>query len=263
MLSYQHGYHAGNAADVHKHSLLAWVLHYMTQKDKPLSYIETHAGRGLYDLTDAMATKTGEAEMGVARLLTRFASNHPFPRLMAELRAQDGAAAYPGSPVVAALSLREDDRMHLAELHPQEFKALEANMAQYGAQCLQQDGLTAAQALCPPTPRRGLMLIDPPYEVKTDYQKLPKSILQLHRKWNVGVIMLWYPILQDSPHKAMLKPLQAACPDALTHEVTFPPVRPGHRMIGSGLFVINPPFGLAEAAADITALFQDAYGRPM
>ncbi len=257
MLSYQHIYHAGNLADVHKHSLLAWVLAYMTQKDKPLSYLETHAGRGLYDLTDAAATKTGEAAKGIAVAAGWFAADHPYAAVMARVRAKHGPNAYPGSPVIAAESLRPVDNIHLAELHPQEFAALRENMAPYGGIFRQADGWEMALSVCPPEPRRGLLLIDPSFEVKTDYLTIPRTIAQIHRKWGVGVIMLWYPILTDAPHKPMVKALQDALPDGIAHEVGFPPARPGHRMVGSGLFVVNPPFGFAQEAARLSALFQD------
>ncbi|MEL6960479.1 MAG: 23S rRNA (adenine(2030)-N(6))-methyltransferase RlmJ, partial [Pseudomonadota bacterium] len=115
MLSYQHLYHAGNLADVHKHSALAWMLNYLTRKDKPLSYLETHAGRGLYDLASDEASKTGEAAAGIGALGDRF-SNHPYGAVIAAVRAGNGASAYPGSPLIAAHLLRSDDQMHLAEL---------------------------------------------------------------------------------------------------------------------------------------------------
>jgi 23S rRNA (adenine2030-N6)-methyltransferase len=120
MLSYQHIFHAGNLADVQKHALLAWMLDYLTQKDKPLTYIETHAGRGLYDLGSDEAIKTGEAEAGIARAEDWFDKDHPYLRRLNEVRASYGPLAYPGSPMIAALSLRDQDTMHLAELHPQE-----------------------------------------------------------------------------------------------------------------------------------------------
>lgn len=257
MLSYQHIYHAGNLADVHKHSMLAWALSYMTRKDKPLSYLETHAGRGLYDLKDAAALKTGEAASGITIAQDWFAPDHPYARVLARIRAKHGPNAYPGSPLIAAESLRQVDSIHLSELHPQEFSALKANMTPYGGIFRQKDGWEMAMSLCPPEPRRGLLLIDPSFEVKTDYQTIPGTLTKLHRKWGVGVIMLWYPVLTDAPHKSMIRNLQAALPDALTHEVRFPPARAGHRMVGSGLFVVNAPFGFAEEAAQLTALFQD------
>ena len=248
MLSYQHLYHAGNLADVQKHALLAWMLDYLTQKGKPLTYIETHAGRGLYNLGADEALKTGEAAAGIARLETRFAPDHPYRRRLNEVRSRFGPLAYPGSPLIAAISLRDGDTIHLAELHPQEHRELVANLGPWGAHVQMRDGLEMALALTPPTPRRGLMLIDPSYEVKADYDRLPKVIGQIARKWNVGIIVLWYPVLEGAPHRAMLAELQGQFGDALRLEVRFPPARDGHRLIGSGLFVVNPPFGLADEA---------------
>jgi len=251
MLSYQHQYHAGNLADVHKHALLAVMLDYLTAKAKPLSYIETHAGRGLYDLASEAALRTGEAAAGVLAVEGRFPSDHPYRQRLAEVRAMHGAQAYPGSPLIAALSLREGDVMHLADLHPQEHAALMAAAAPWGAHVYRRDGFEMALALTPPTPRRGLMLIDPSWEVKADYDRIPDIMAQVHRKWNVGVLALWYPVLTEAPHAPMLARLQALFPDALRHEVRFPPARAGHRMAGSGMFVVNPPWGLAERAEGI------------
>lgn len=256
MLSYQHIYHAGNLADVHKHALLAAMLSYLTQKEKPLSYLETHAGRGLYALDAAEARKTGEAAAGIGRAEALFAADHPYLQVLADHRARYGATSYPGSPLVAALSLRPGDRMQLADLHPQEFAALKATMAPYGADCRQEDGLRFALARTPPDPRRGLMLIDPSYEVKADYAALPPLIGKVHAKWNVGVIVLWYPILASGAHRPMLAALEAlALPKPLRHEVRFPPARDGRGMTGSGLFVVNAPFGTAEEAGRLSALF--------
>ncbi len=258
MLSYQHGFHAGNLADVHKHALLAWMLDYLTQKDKPLSYIETHAGRGLYDLAAPEAIKTGEAAAGIARLEARIAPDHPYRRRLSEVRARFGPNAYPGSPLIAALSLRDGNPLHLAELHPQEHQSLTRNLGPWGAHIQQRDGFDMALAVCPPTPRRGLMLIDPSYEVKADYTSIPKVIGQIARKWNVGIVALWYPILLDAPHAQMLTDLQTSFPDALRSEVRFPPLRDGHRMVGSGLFTLNPPFGLGDEAARIATVLKGA-----
>lgn len=255
MLSYQHHYHAGNPADVHKHAALAWVLDYLCQKPKPLSYIETHAGRGLYDLGDAAALKTGEAAQGVARLEARFAADHPYRRCLTQTRAAHGAAAYPGSPLIAAQSLRRVDRLHLAELHPAENTHLRRNLAGYDVNIRQQDGFEMAQELCPPTPRRGLLLVDPSYEVKTEYESIPRHLTQIARKWNVGILMLWYPILTSGAHEGMLIHLGAAFPEGLRHEVAFPPVRAGHRMVGSGLFVVNAPYGLEGELAQVSQVF--------
>lgn len=253
MLSYQHLYHAGNAADVHKHAALAVALEYLTRKDKPLSYIETHAGRGLYDLTAPEAVKTGEAAQGIARLRDRFPQNHPYLKALAAI--PDGL--YPGSPAIARALLRDQDTLHLAELHPQEYTALRTNLRGPNIHTYPQDGLALAQSLCPPTPRRGLMLVDPSYEIKAEYAQIPKWLATLTKKWNVGVVMIWYPILTSGAHRPMLRSLQADHPEALTHEVRFPPARDGHRMIGSGLFIVNPPFGLGPELNSLSALFRD------
>ncbi|MGQ0609932.1 MAG: 23S rRNA (adenine(2030)-N(6))-methyltransferase RlmJ [Paracoccaceae bacterium] len=251
MLSYQHIYHAGNLADVHKHALLAWVLAYLTQKDKPLSYIETHAGRGLYDLGSDEAAKTGEAAAGVARVEARFAPGHPYRQRLDEVRATWGPMAYPGSPLIAGLGLRQTDRLHLAELHPQEFRALGENLALWEPHLDQRDGFDFALSVTPPTPRRGLMLVDPSYEVKTDYDRIPPFLQAVARKWNVGVLMLWYPLLSAAPHAPMVRALAAIFPQGFCHELRFPPAREGHRMVGSGMFVVNPPYGIEVAAAEI------------
>ncbi|GFE51434.1 ribosomal RNA large subunit methyltransferase J [Roseobacter cerasinus] len=256
MLSYQHSYHAGNLADVHKHALLAWMLAYLTRKDKPLSYIETHAGRGLYDLSDPAALKTGEAASGITRVQPWFDATHPLARAIDKIRHSHGPQAYPGSPLIAATLLRATDTLHLAEMHPQEHAALQAAMVGTGARCHHQDGFALAHALTPPSPRRGLMLIDPSYEVKSDYADIPGHMRCITRAWNVGIICLWYPILTSRSHQAMLEQLQSAHEGAFRHEVHFPPTRPGHGMVGSGLFVIRPPFGLEEAAAQLAKQFE-------
>jgi 23S rRNA (adenine2030-N6)-methyltransferase len=255
MLSYQHLYHAGNLADVQKHAVLAWVLDYLTRKDKPLSYIETHAGRGVYDLGADEAVKTGEAAAGIGLAEAWFPEDHPYRQRLFETRAAHGPQAYPGSPLIAALGLRETDTLHLAELHPQEHAHLKAIAKDWRAHVYQQDGFELALALTPPTPRRGLMLIDPSYEVKADYDAIPRNMAAIHRKWNVGTLILWYPILKGGPHAGMLKALTTTFPEGLRHEVRFPPVREGHRMEGSGLFIVNPPYGLEEELKALSSRF--------
>ncbi len=250
MLSYQHGYHAGNLADVHKHALLSVMLDYLTQKPKPLSYLETHSGRGLYALDAPEAEKTGEAAQGILRVRDWFAPDHPYARVLTDTRTRFGANAYPGSPLIAAQLLRPGDRLTLAELHPQEHAALQVVAGPFGATVLREDGLKMALARTPPTPRRGLMLIDPSYEVKEDYAALPRLIAAVHARWNVGTLVLWYPILTSGAHRAMLFALEtASLPRTLRHDVSFPPAREGHGMIGSGVFIVNTPYG-TEAEAE-------------
>ena len=255
MLSYQHAYHAGNLADVHKHALLSYALDHLTRKDKPLSYFETHAGRGLYHLDGSEARKTGEATQGIGRTSAWFAPDHPYSRARADVAATHGPMAYPGSPLIAASLLRPFDTMTLAELHPAELAALRTGLPKRHVQVLQEDGLAMALSRTPPDPRRGLMLIDPSYEIKTDYDRIPDLIAKLHRKWNVGVIMLWYPILTTHAQSLMAQTLRMGFADAICHEVRFPPARLGHGMIGSGVFVLNPPFGLETEAVRLTSLF--------
>ncbi|MBT8155011.1 23S rRNA (adenine(2030)-N(6))-methyltransferase RlmJ [Epibacterium ulvae] len=258
MLSYQHIYHAGNLADVQKHALLAWMLSYLTRKEKPLTYMESHAGRGLYQLDAPEAVKTGEAAAGVERVLTDgiLPPDHPLLEAIADIRAKHGDHAYPGSPVIAASLLRVQDTMHFAELHPQEFAALEDALKGTGARNRQQDGYDLALSIAPPTPRRGMLLIDPSYEVKTEYARLPGIIAKLHRKWNVGIIALWYPILRDGRHAQMLNALEhQGLPGVVRHEVTFPAARENHGMIGSGMFIVNAPYGMEAQAKQLDQLF--------
>jgi len=256
MLSYQHAYHAGNLADLHKHALLATALDYLARKDKPFTYLETHAGRGLYGLRSEEALKTGEAAAGIIRAQAEawLPDDHPLMRALTAIRSSRGPDVYPGSPLIAAHFLRFEDRAHLAELHPAEHDALRqvAGFATLHAR----DGFQMAQAVCPPLPRRGMLLIDPSYEVKADYDVIPRQIAHISRKWNVGIIALWYPILTDHRHLAMTAALATQFPDALLSEVRFPPARSGHSMIGSGMWVLNPPWGLAEEAGRIEAIFR-------
>ncbi len=256
MLSYQHIYHAGNLADVQKHALLCVMLDYMGQKPKPLTYIETHSGRGLYQLDAPEALKTGEAAAGIGVAEQWFDPEHPFRRALQAVRVGFGAASYGGSPLLAAQLLRAGDKMHLAELHPQEGDALEDAMAMFASKIHRRDGFEMAQAVCPPEPRRGLMLIDPSYEIKSDYTRIPGLIGKLHRKWNVGVIALWYPILKDDSQAQMVWELENLdLPKTLRHEVAFPPAREGHRMVGSGMFIVNAPYGVADEAQKLSKAF--------
>lgn len=255
MLSYQHLYHAGNLADVQKHALLAWVLAELTKKDKPLSYLETHAGRGLYDLGAPEALKTGEAAAGIERVEAWFSPDDPYARVLRETRRLHGSRAYPGSPLVAALSLRPEDSLILAELHPREGEALARNLQPHGARIERRDGAAMAVSLTPPTPRRGLLLVDPSWELKDEYETIPTLLDTVHRRWNVGILMLWYPLLPDARHAPMLRRLEAAFPIALRHEVRFPPARLGHGMEGSGMFIVNPPWKLPDRTAWLTERF--------
>ncbi|MFN3701563.1 MAG: 23S rRNA (adenine(2030)-N(6))-methyltransferase RlmJ [Alphaproteobacteria bacterium] len=261
MLSYQHAYHAGNLADIHKHVALAAALDYLTQKPKPVSYIETHAGRGLYDLSAAEALKTGEAASGIGWLLgsNLLPPQSLYARTLRAIQDKFGRNAYAGSPLMAQTLLRPDDRLFLAELHPQEYDALaKLFAADKRVKTAKQDGLAYARGLLPPTPRRGLILIDPSYEIKSEYEQIADFVLEAHKKWPVGVIMLWYPLLAAQRHEAMITKLErAALPKALRHEVDFSARNnPRHGMRGSGLYIINTPFGLDPALGELERLYQ-------
>lgn len=253
LLSYQHHYHAGNLADVHKHAVLCWVLSYMVRKDKPMSYIETHGGRGLYDLEADEALKTGEAAAGIQAVSDWFGAEHPYATTLAACRDENGDTNYPGSPWIASHLLRPDDVLHLAELHPFERSILEDVVP--GAHIHGQDGFDMAYSLCPPMPRRGMMIVDPSYEVKEDYRDIPRHFAKIAKIWPVGVLMLWYPVLVDQRHRGMTRALARDLPEALFHEVSFPPAREGHGMIGSGLMIVNPPWGIETELLALSARF--------
>ncbi len=257
MLSYQHSYHAGNLADVHKHAVLSSILDYLTQKDKPLTYLESHSGRGLYDLKSSDATKTGEAEQGIGRQTIQdwFPVAHPYRRVLTAIRSRHGDSAYPGSPFIASELLRDSDSMHLGELHSAEFIRLGEHLG-HRARVYREDGYQLLNRLCPPTPRRGLALLDPSYEVTEDYARTVQSVKQLATKWNVGVVMVWYPILKSGAERSLVRDLERHVRDGICHQVKFPPAKEGHGMIGSGLFIIRPPYGLDAELHRLSACYQ-------
>ena len=244
MLSYQHAYHAGGPADVHKHIVLAELLARLTAKPRGLSYVETHAGRGLYDLAAPEVAKTGEAAAGIARLAADPAT--PFGRALAAVHRAHGATAYPGSPLVARALLRPQDRLTLIELHPAEHAALSGTLAAAGTAIHRRDGFEGVLALAPFTPRRGLVLVDPSYEVKSDYEATAAFVRRLVARWPEAAILVWYPILPAARHAALrdgLRPLPVAFDEAA---FAVPPAR---GMTGSGLALVNAPYGSAAAFA--------------
>ncbi len=255
MLSYQHAFHAGGPADLHKHAALAALLALLTVKDRPISYLESHAGRGLYDIASPQALKTGEAMRGVALLRP---TDHPYTDALARVRAAHGPTAYPGSPALARAMLRPQDRMALLELHPAEHAALAATMAGEGVAIHRRDGREGLRALTPPDPRRGLALIDPSYEVKSEYLETGLLALEVAARWPEGVIVVWYPLLRQPRHEALLGPVEAVAPGLLRDEVWFaePPER---GMVGSGLLVMNAPFGAEAALAEARRVCAPAY----
>ncbi len=241
MLSYQHAYHAGGPADLHKHLALCELLGLLTRKDRGISYFETHAGRGLYDLDAEEARKTGEAAEGIDALTpcedTRFAN------ALSSARKAHGPRAYPGSPLVASALLRPQDRIVLMELHPQEHAALRRVMRGQAA-VHRRDGYEGVRALTPPDPRRGMVLVDPSYEMKDEYEVAGRFAAETLRRWPEAMVLVWYPILKAGRHEALIE--AAGGGTILRDEVRFD-LKGGRGMLGSGLLCLNPPYG-AEAA---------------
>ncbi len=243
MLSYQHGYHAGNLADVHKHAALAYVLDAMVRDhQEPLVYMETHSGRGVYDLSDEQARKTGEAEKGINFLLASGAipKQHPYAKVQDITQSRYGKSWYGGSPQIARCLLRPHDELHLFELHPQEFAALRMRIKAGNLRLYKRDGYAGVMSLAGAAAgSRGVVLIDPSYEIKTEYKSAAEFVLKLHQRWHQAVIVLWYPLLEAALHEEMVAMLRDL-PVATTwqHEVRFAE-NSGLRMLGSGLCVIG------------------------
>lgn len=245
MLSYQHMYHAGNKADMHKHRALAVMLELLAAKNKPLTYMETHAGRGLYDLTAPEAQKTGEAAEGIlkSKISELAAASSPYYSTIERIRKKYGATFYPGSPLFAKHLLRPTDTIQLMELHPQEHSELRRNLHSPNVHIHKRDGYEGVLAISPPQPRRGMVMIDPSYEVKTEYDTAAEFIRKLHRKWAEATILLWYPILKENYHQAMTEQLtEKTYPNFWQHEVRFETIH-NKGMLGSGLVCINLPYG--------------------
>jgi 23S rRNA (adenine2030-N6)-methyltransferase len=246
MLSYQHIYHAGNRADVHKHRLLCALLAALTAKERPISYLETHAGSGLYNLDAPEALKTNEAAEGVDAALARneFPEGDPWLKALSAVRADHGARTYPGSPALARQLLRPGDVMHLFELHPQAVRELRRNLAGAGVHIHHRDGYEGVMAISPPTPRRGLVLVDPSYEVKTEYRAAADFAVSLQRKWPQACIAIWYPLLPAGLHADLLERLAGTGLPVQDHRQQWLPAGSAHGMYGCGVVVVNAPWNV-------------------
>lgn len=250
MLSYQHSYHAGNAADVHKHLALVCLLQQLRQKETPFCYIDTHAGRGLYDLHSEEALKTGEAQSGIRLLLTNSPGNPYIQSYRDAIMSFNGnentLQFYPGSAALAQYFLRDQDRAILMEAHPQEYAALRKNLGRDKRFALhQRDSYEGLPALVPPAIKRGLVLIDPSYENKQEFEGITQLIEKAARRWSNAIYLLWYPLLKEARHEHLLRRLQAAgYSKTLRSEFIWDSQATG--MYGSGLFVINTPWQFGE-----------------
>jgi len=200
VLSYRHSFHAGNFADVLKHTVATSIINYMLKKDKPLCYLDTHSGCGAYSLQSNEALKTKEFNNGIVQLWGR--SDLPAPvaaylEQVVEFNAQSKLKFYPGSPSIALQMLREMDRLFLFELHPNEFTNMRENFsANRQIKMAKKDGLQGLIANMPPKERRGFILIDPSYEIKTEYQEVVDTLIQAHKRFATGTYALWYPVVK-------------------------------------------------------------------
>lgn len=242
MLSYQHAYHAGCLADVHKHMALAEIVQAMVKAHPRISYMETHSGRGLYRLDSKEAQKTGEAAAGIGQLANRLPKEAPFMRVLGKVRSRNGAQSYPGSPLIAKLGLRAEDRLTLFELHPAEHAALSKNLHGRNVRIFKQDGYQGVLKIAPPNPRNGLVVIDPSYEVKGEYEQAAGFIRALLKKWPQASVLLWYPMLKSAHYQSLLAAMDGkGMPSYWHQQVVFCDPEAVRGMHGTGLFGINLP----------------------
>ena len=270
-MNYRHVYHAGNFADVLKHAVLALVIEHLKRKETPFRVIDTHAGTGLYDLSSEEAQKTGEWRDGIGRIL---AAEPPaaIAAILAPyldvIRAENGGAGaaltrYPGSPLIARRLMRACDRLVANEAHPEDAARLAALFAgDRATKTLALDGWTALKALLPPKERRGLVLIDPPFEEPGEFQRLLDGLAAAHRRFAGGTVILWYPIKDVRAVRAFCRDAAAlAIPKLLSAELLVRAPRVEGELAGSGLAILNPPFTLEAKLADLLPYLARALAR--
>lgn len=264
MLSYQHAYHAGNFADVHKHALLAKLLHALTLSPQALHVVDTHAGRGLYDLGGEEAQKTGEYRFGIGPVYDKRASCpllHDYLSIVEGLNVGEDLHAYPGSSLIARSFLRKQDSLLLIEKHPAEHAALVQVMSgKANTKIEKRDGFLYLETLRPLPGKRGLMIVDPSYEIKSEYESLPRLLVRAKKAWAKAMFFVWYPILPAKGHISLLESLyKLGTQDTLVSEVRLDaPLHENFAMTGSGVIIINPPFGFDSAVREVGGTIADA-----
>lgn len=256
-MNYRHAFHAGNFADVMKHSVLARIIAHLREKPAPFRVIDTHAGPGLTDLTGPEASRTGEWRDGIARLISSplgpeaRALLGPYLEAVASFNPKGRLVAYPGSPTLVKTWLRHHDRLVACELEPKAAASLARHCkGDPRTKAVAVDGWTALTAYVPPKERRGLVLVDPPFEAFGDFARLAAGLAAAHRKWPTGIYLLWYPIknLRETRRFATAV-MGLGIPKILRAELTVAPASEQNRLFGSGLLVINPPWILQRDLA--------------
>ncbi|HEY6024700.1 MAG TPA: 23S rRNA (adenine(2030)-N(6))-methyltransferase RlmJ, partial [Pseudolabrys sp.] len=251
-MNYHHEFHAGNFADVFKHAVLCRILDYLRGKPAAFRVIDTHAGAGLYDLTSDEARRGGEWHGGIEKLMAAQLPKavaellSPYLEVVGALNERGRLRVYPGSPALARAWLRPQDRLIACELEPRTAAALTRNMqGDSRIKTLALDGWTALNAYVPPKERRGLVLVDPPFEVDSDFVRLSSGLAAAHRKWQTGIYALWYPIKGRREPDALAKRLRRLDPaKVLRAELMVAPLSDPTRLNGAGMIVINPPWTL-------------------
>ncbi|KGJ87366.1 23S rRNA (adenine(2030)-N(6))-methyltransferase RlmJ [Colwellia psychrerythraea] len=269
MLSYRHAFHAGNFADVLKHSVLSLVLDYMTRKEKGFCYIDSHSGAGMYQLADEYAQKTGEYKDGIAKIINDENAPEalaPYLSLINSLNLSNDLSndleVYPGSPGIAKAFVRRQDSSHLFELHPTDIKHLEDFCQRWRKVFVKQsDGYKGVLGLLPPPSRRGVVLIDPPYELKEDYQKAVKTIIKAYTKFPTGTYILWYPVVKRDFSDKMEKDfIDSHVKNLLQVEFCLENDSEEYGMTGTGLFIVNAPWQLAAQLEEILPYMKTKLG---
>jgi len=265
-MNYKHIYHAGNFADVAKHTALLYCLQALRRKDSPFFVLDTHAGRGYYDLQAAEAVKSGEAERGIQRLIDASLTAAPLKEYFAAIRARRGKrlARYPGSPVLIAECLRPHDRALFVELMPAEARTIERELESAGRISTQiDDGYAALKAHLPPAERRGLVLIDPPYESLDELKAMLLAFTDAYRRWPSGMFLMWYPI-RSATQRAMVHARFEALkiPKMLSADLAIHPDDAGVGLAGSGIMIVNPPYGADQHLLDAYTAIHSGLAAP-
>ncbi len=268
-MNYRHAFHAGSFADVFKHAVLCRILHYLRAKPAAFRVIDSHAGAGLYDLASPEASRGAAWHDGIERLTAATlaapvaALLSPFLEVVGALNERGQLKTYPGSPALARAWLRPQDRLIACEIEPQAFAALRQNLrGDVRIKTLEIDGWTALSAYVPPPERRGLVLVDPPFEQAADFHRLSHGMAEAHRKWATGIYALWYPIKDRGEPDALVKRLRRlGIGKMLRAELTVAPLTDPASLNGCGLILVNPPWTLESELAVLLPALAGLLGR--